>query len=244
MPTVVESIISRVQTLVADLGQDWADPDLICKHLVIANDDLEPELQARGLNYDTQVVILPAIAANTTSLDAYMQDGGPLSGLVLPRTLEWRQIGQNQEQWLQVPYVQKVIDTDTGTGISGSDIAANFSDVESFEWRNGRVILSPCSQPVDLRVRGQFLPTEVNADSPNQPVRGVTNILTYDTVLSIDTVRKASNRDFIATIQKRRDRAFGYFDTNQEKARQGQTLRLGGRRSGSNYPIYRPPIVG
>lgn len=244
--TVVQMIISRVQTLVADLGQDWADPDLICKHLVIANDDLEPELQMYNLDFDTQVVILPSIPANTTTLGALQEDGQPLSGLILPKTVEWRLAGQSEEQWQPVNYVQKVVDTDTGTGLPGAAVASNYSDVESWEWRNGTLFLSPCSQSVDLRIRYQSLPVEVNADSPNQPVRGVTNILTYDTVLSIDTVRKAANRDFIAAINFRRKKAFAIFAANQIKGHQGQIIRLGGRRSTTNgIPLTSgPPIVG
>lgn len=243
--TVVQMIIARVQTLTSDLGQDWATPDYICRHLVIANDDLEPELQMYNLDFDTQVVVLPNVSANTTSLSALQADGQPLAGLILPKTLEWRLVGQNDEQWQGVPYVQKVIDTNTGTSLPGNAVTSNYSVVESWEWRNGVVYVSPCSQAVDMRIRYQSLPVEVKADSSNQPVRGVTNILCFDTVLSIDTVRKASDRDFIARIEKRRAKAFGIFVTNQVKAKQGQIIRLGGRRSDTNGipSTSGPPIV-
>lgn len=244
MPTVVQTIISRVQTLVAEMGSDWADPDYILEHLVIVNDDLEEELQAYDLNFDTQVVVLPAVPANTTDLGGYQGDGQPLCGLLLPKALEWRAVGQNQEEWLPVPYVEKVVDTDTGTGEPGVPVASDAAEVESWEWRNGVIFISPCMTAVDLRVRFQGLPVLVNADSPNQPAMGVTNILTFDVVLSIDTVRKASDRDFIASIMKRRARAYGFFCSNQQKAKQGQILRLGSRRNGSGQPYFRPPIVG
>lgn len=243
MPTVVNQIVKRVQTLVADLGADWADQDYILQHLLIVNDDLEIELQAYGLNFDTQVVVLPNVPANTSDLAAYQSEGQPLEGLVLPKTLEYRMVGQNDEMWLPVSDVQKVVDTNTGTSEPGSPTVSNDSTVESWEWRTGIIFISPCSQAVDLRIRFQSLPVTLNADSPNQPVRGVTNILTFDVVLSIDTVRKSSNRDFIADIAVRRKRAFGFFQICQQKAQQGQVTRLGSRRQGDGSPQWRSPIT-
>lgn len=247
MPTVVQKIQKRVQTLTAEMGQDWATPDYILEHLAIVNDDLEPELQMYNLNFETQSVILPNIPANTTSLAAFQEDGQPMAGLILPNTLEWRLVGQNDEQWQPVEYVQKVIDTNTGTSEPGSATASNYNIVVSWEYRNGKVLISPCAQPVDLRIRYQSLPVEVQdaSDEESQPIRGVTNILVYDVVLSIDTVRKASNRDFIAMIGARRAKAFGVFVANQQKAKQGQMLRLGGRRSNFyGRSTSGPPIVG
>lgn len=242
-------IIKRVQTLVADMGQDWATPDYICEHLAIVNDDLEPELQMYNLDFDTQEVILASVPANTTNLSGYQGDGQPLGGMILPKTLEWRLAGQNDEQWQPVPYVQKVVDTNTGTSLPGNPTASNYSVVESWEWRNGTQYISPCSQIVDLRDRFQSLPVEINSDdgdAGSQPVRGVTNLLAFDVVLSIDTVRKAGNRDFIAMISSRRKKAFAIFVANQVKAKQGLVMRLGGRRSTLNgVPLTSgPPIVG
>src|SRR5580692_7855175 len=98
----VQLIITRVQDALEDAGSAWTNADYITSALSIVNDDIEQELQNLGLNFDTQVIILPNVPAGTTDLSAYQADGEPLSGLILPKVIEWRLAGQNQMDWEEV----------------------------------------------------------------------------------------------------------------------------------------------
>jgi hypothetical protein len=332
----VQLIITRVQVIAKDMGAKWLTPDAICANLAICNDDLETELQTLGLNFDTQEVILPKVPANTTNLNGYQVQGQVLFPLVLCKTIEWRLVGQNQEQWETVEQVQKVVDTSTGTGetptggsVTGfainfagfggyqegdivsvlqppngsgcnlivhvlagvptgltesvgsggigyslgnnlatqgghgtgltvdilnvtpqTSVASDDPTVESWEWRGGNIYLSPCSQPVDLRVRFQGLPTLLNADSPFEPFRGLVNILAYWVAQFMEESRNAGVTKLSQLFEKRLIKAKANFRLAQTQGQQGQTLRLAGRRSTipGGFPGgtggFTPPIVG
>jgi len=224
-------IITTVQKLLEEFGQEWAGPDDICDWLGICNRDLELELEGLDLNFDTEVVIIPAVPANTTDLSAYQAEGQPLFGMILPKVIEWRLMGQNQEMWQPVPQVQKVIDTDTGTGEQNVAVESAVDVVESYEWRGGVVYVSPCSQDVDLRVRFQGLPTTLNADSPNQPILGLVNPLAYLVAMSLLDSRGGPATAYSTKIMARYTRTIATFRATQTKAQQSIVIRLGGRRS-------------
>jgi hypothetical protein len=78
----VATIIKTVKTLLKDLGQSWLNDDYICSVLSIVNRSVATEFDDLDLNFDTQVVILPNIAAGTTSLNSYQVDGQPLYSLL------------------------------------------------------------------------------------------------------------------------------------------------------------------
>lgn len=224
-------IITTVQKLLEEFGQEWAGSDDICDWLGICNRDLELELQGLDLNFNTQVEIIPGVPANTTDLSAYQTEGGPLFGMILPKVIEWRLAGQNQEQWQDVPNVQKVIDTDTGTGEDNAPVVSATDIVESYEWRGGLVYISPCSQIVDYRVRFQGLPTQLNADSPNQPILGLVNPLAYLVTMSLLDSRGGPTTPYSQKIMARYTRTIATFRSTQVKAQQSIVVRLGGRRS-------------
>lgn len=229
---MVPLIIKRVQWELRDFGATWTDADFICQVLAIKNDDLEQELESLDLNFDTQVVILPAVAANTTDLSSFQVIGGPLACMTMPITIEWRLSGENQQDWEVVDPVAKVLDTDTGTGLPGAAVASDAMDVESWEWRDGIIFISPSQSVVDLRVRFQALPANLDADSPNQPIRGVVNILVYWICWSIAKSRGGAASAEAVSWKEELGRSKANFENNQIKPKHGQRQRLGGRRSG------------
>src|SRR5579871_4165110 len=98
----VQDIITRVQNELEDLtgesSSSWTDPDYILGKLVTVGDDIAVRLQLLDLNYNTQEVILFNIPANTTSLASFLQTGGELAEMILPKSVEWRVAGKNQTQ--------------------------------------------------------------------------------------------------------------------------------------------------
>jgi hypothetical protein len=244
----VNLIIRRVQTLLSGVGSvdDIANPDYICRFLEIVNDDLMQRFENLDLNFSTEVVILPDVPANTTDLSSFQQEGAPLACLELPLLLEWRLAGQTQLEWQPVENVQKVYDTDTGTGLPGVPVTSEEIGIDSYEWRGGVIYISPSSQDTDIRVRYQSLPVDLDADSPNQPVRGVVNILAYG--ISIMILSKRGGQDTLKTdIEGWLTQAVGLFESTQVKSQQSQRQRLGSRRSqwngGPGYFVPGNPLT-
>jgi hypothetical protein len=321
----VQDIITRVQSELEDAtgesGSDWTDADYIIGKLVTIGDDIAIRLQLLDLNYSTVEVILPNVAANTVDLSAYQANGAPLSMMILPKSVEWRLVGENQQQWTFAQQVDKVIDTDTGTGegiagvhaqlttpvvatgeqspqvnsvigmsvgafvtvdigqlqeqvellaVSGAPLGftavftklhavnaivlnappgveSDDPTVESWEWRGGILKLSPCMEPVDLRVR--FAATAIPPSLTNnsqQLVIGLTNIYVYKCCEKICASRGVGTNALVTYFRSCFDRACADFEGLSVKSQQSKITRLGGRRSGSDSgwgSEWRPPIV-
>ena len=231
---------------------NYADYDYIIKWINIRNRDLNNCFQALGLNFDTQVVVLIGVPANTVNLASYQADGGALANLVIPDStdgsspIEWRVTGQDDLSWEPVPMVGKVIDTNT-SAIPGT-VTSDSSEVESYEWRGGTIWVSPSNQIVDLRVRGDFLPS-FSGDDAASYVKGAINLLAYWTCESISKYGPgdegaAIHTGFLTDFENAKDD----FACMLAKAQMSAPVRLGGRRTqwpgGSGIGPFTPPIVG
>lgn len=233
--SLIARVIGKVQTLMQEFGQDssYNDPDAIVRYIGIVNEDLEAKLQGMDLNYDTDVVILSDVPANTTDLSSYQQDGGPLEQLIEPSStdgtspIDWRIAGQSDLTWASVPMVGKILDTDSGTDGTVASIA---SSIQSAEWRKGIIFISPANQKVDIRVRGQFLPTLANNDASPYIV-GLGNIIAYATCQFISSRRGGPGEADAAFFGAKLDDALYDFECRLQKAGHSQEIRLGGRRT-------------
>ena len=230
----------------------YADYDYIIKWMNVRNRDLNNRFQALGLNFDTQVVVLIGVPANTVNLAAYQADTGLLANLVIPDStdgsspVEWRVTGQDDLSWNSVPMVGKVVDTNTST-IPGQ-VTSESASVDSYEWRGGIVWLSPCNQIVDLRIRGDFLPS-FSGDDAASFVKGAINLLAYWTCESISKYGPGGeagpvHQGFLTDWNE----ACHDFACLLAKAQMSEPLRLGGRRTQWPGPVgfgpFTPPIVG
>lgn len=223
----VSTIVQRVQTELNDVGQTWATQDLIIARLPTANEDVCTRLESEDLAFQVSVVVLLDVPANTTDLSAFQITGSPLYGLVVPRTVEWRQVGQNDEQWQIVESVDKVEDTNIAAG--GEPVASDEQGIISFEWRGGVIVVSPSSIPVDVRVRGEFLPPLLQNDSDTQIV-GLTNPLVYKVCWKIASSR-AELSNLAQSFDAQYEKAIDNFEVMQVKERQNRPQRFGSRRN-------------
>ena len=249
---LIQQVLTRLQNLMqAAYGQtsDYADYDYLTKYIAIVNDDIAAELDGLDLHFDTQVVVLTAVPANTTSLSGYQVQGGPLGCLIFPNStdgsspIERRVSGQNDLAWEPVAQVGKVEDTNTATGNTGQ-IISDSTAVDSWEWRGGIIILSPCSVIVDLRIRGDFIPSL--ADNDAAPfIHGLVNILAYKAAGLVSALGP-QNAQMVASMQMMYDKALEDFESRLSKSKHGQVIRLGGRRT--QFPgiagTFNVPIVG
>jgi hypothetical protein len=150
--STVQDIINRVQTeledAVGESGSDWTDATYILGKLAPISDDIAIRLQLLDLNYNTSEIILPNVPANTTDLSAYQQYGQVLAQMVLPKSVEWRLVGENQQQWQMVKLVDKVIDTDMGTGEGPPAVATQTSSAVGATGSQTPEVLSVASMQV------------------------------------------------------------------------------------------------
>lgn len=160
----VQDIINRVQSELEEAtgtsGTDWTDADYILGKLATLSDDIAIRLELIDLNYNTQETILANVPANTIDLSAFQAYGQVLSQMLIPKSLEWRLVGENQQQWQFVQQVDKLIDTDTGTGEGQPAVATQLSSAITETGAQAAVVLSINSMFV-----GQTLTVDV---SPNQ----------------------------------------------------------------------------
>lgn len=332
--STVQDIINRVQTELEDAtgtsGTDWTDADYILGKLATLSDDIAIRLELIDLNYNTREIILGNIPANTISLYAYQAYGQVLSQMLIPKSLEWRLVGENQQQWTMVPQVDKLIDTDTGTGepdvgtgwgppavatqlasavvatgaqsvqvlsvdfdfmsvgqtvtvdvgaaqeevvitalastppaftavfnnlhaigapVVGSPagVASDDPTVESYEWRGGILRISPCMEPVDLRIR--FVGTVISLETNSQKqIVGLTNVYVYKCCEKICASRAVGTSALVEYFAKCYERSCADFEGLSVKTQQSKVIRLGGHRSNSSSGWgnggFTPPIVG
>jgi hypothetical protein len=162
----VSSLVARVQSLVDDPSGSWADYDYIKNDINQANEDLNTELKAYNLSYGETSVVIKGVPPNSSDLSAYMD--GVLASMELPTSIEWRNAGDDDAKWKPVPRVDKIKDV------------TNSSIVASWKWESENVLISPCMNPVDLRVCFDALTAEL--DDPTQEIiRGALNVLAYRT---------------------------------------------------------------
>jgi hypothetical protein len=252
---LIKSVALRCKTmLTAAYGSkaNYSDYDYILKWIGIVSTDVNNRFQALGLNFDTQVVVLTAVPANTINLAAYQADDGLLANLVMPDStdgsspVEWRLTGQDDLSWQPVPMLGKVADTNTST-VPGQ-VTSDSEQVDSYEWRAGLIWISPCNQIVDLRIRGDFLPNFASDDAASF-VKGAINVFAYWTCEAISGVGPGQEASPVhAWFKERAEKADNDFVCLLAKAQMTEPVRLGGRRT--QWPgqvgmgAFTPPIVG
>lgn len=69
--------------------------------------------------------------------------------MILPKSVEWRLVGQNQQQWTEVKSVDKVLDTDTGTGEGAPGVNAQLTAPVSTA---GSPVIAPVNSVVGMSV--------------------------------------------------------------------------------------------
>jgi hypothetical protein len=129
--------------------------------------------------------------------------------------------------------VDKLIDTDPGTGEPEAPVASDDPTVESYEWRQGILRVSPCMEPVDYRVRFVGTAISLNTNSTQQVI-GLTNVYVYKCCQVIVMARASGMTTLAAGFEKRFNTACADFEGLSMKTEQSKRFRLGGRRSASS----------
>lgn len=224
-------VISRVQVLFEAQGQKWCDKDYVVSFLAIHNEDVELQLDAIGLSYAEQDIILPAVPAGTSDLSTYQADGQPLGDMMSVYSVEWKRPGDPVTSFQPVERVDKVIDVDPNHPIEG---------IQSYAWKGGLIQFSPSSIDVDIRVGCDLLPDVFQSDSDNY-IKGLTNWLSYGTAEMIAFSRGAGASKLGTYFQQLKTKVADSIEETLVKQEQLVPRRFAGRRSRVAGPNWRLP---
>ena len=237
----VSVLIKRVQALLSDPAGKRFDNAYLMPFIGLANEDLYAELTSVNLKYEDTVVTILNVPANTTDLSTYQATGGVLEYMMVPSKVEWRNVGESDEEWRKVPSVDEVADTNAAAG--GDPIASNVSYVRSYEWRGEILYLSPCENPVDLRIRFEALPADLS-DEQKSIIRGVLNVLSYGTAALVAETDGEMGK-LAVNLEHRFQKALDNFETIMVKKDQLVKRIPKKANSGhlSRYGIWGVPIL-
>jgi hypothetical protein len=119
--------------------------------------------------------------------------------------------------------------------------------VESYEFRGGIIYISPCNQVVDLRVRGDFIPSVADNDAANF-IKGAINVFVYWACEMISALGPGAEASPVhAAFEKYAMKAEDDFVCLLAKSQMSEIVRLGGRRTqwanGAGSGGFTLPIV-
>lgn len=179
-------------------------------------------------SFDEFVRDVPALPIGTTNLENYQsetmtdEDGeastGPLFGLVTPITVEWKQIGQPDANYVEAARTGKLPNV--------SPAAPSPPYIMQWEWRASVIYLTPLGYPCDIRVRGEFAFGNLLKDSDIlgiHPKMGVP--VSYGAAALIGQER--NNASYATGYAEQADQALENIENILVKAEQGTVTRIG-----------------
>jgi hypothetical protein len=172
------TVKTRIRSLVDDPDATYATDAFLLPLINQKYEELYNRMLSTGAEFERKAVEIFSVAPQTPDLSAYGLTGQPLELMVQPLTLEWKMAGLDNTNYKMATLVDKVKDV----------IADQF--VDDWEWRAGILYLTPCTLPVDLRIRGDFLFASLASD---QDVVSVTknfgHALAYGAAALVGAVR-------------------------------------------------------
>lgn len=202
MQTKASYVMSQVRSLVDDPQGGFATDEYLTPFLQLAQDDFVLEvLQNPELGQLSTVVVIPNVAAFTTTLDDQTQAGHDLELLADIISMKERPVsGSRQEQdWV---WMTRARDLPTIT-------PAAFNSY--YAWDGARIHLPGADQAVDIRVFGKFVPRPIT-DSESPIVPNTSPILAFATAALVAGSR--GNMDLANRYEVKSGNASASFVTN------------------------------
>lgn len=235
----VETIIQVVLQDFDDLGQDRFDKDYILAFLSKEKRAVDSILESLDLSNDEAVYVLTPVPAGTTDLSQWQASGQLLQNMMFPVALEWRLPGQNDTQWNPVAHTDKIIDTNLSP--TGVPVSASVTGIASWTWQKMVVNISPSSVDVEIRIRLEELPAELQVDSDGY-ITGLDNVLGHRVAEKIAMGQGAGVAKLALTFRAWAEEEFDPIKDRLVKEEQTVSRRMGGRRSGLLGPNWRTPM--
>jgi hypothetical protein len=226
----------KVRSLVGDPAGDFCTDDYLTPLINITYEAQTTKLMAdTDSSFDDWVFDVPGVPTGTTNLRIYQSFqmpgpngnvAGPLAGLVTPEILEWKQVGQPDQNYLEAGRVGKLPNV--------SPAAPQNIQQMQWEWRDNVIYVVPMTFPVDLRIRGEFSPPTLVKDTDELIVHPRMGTATaFGTGALIGSER--SNAGYVTRYDDMATDVLGDISNLLTKGEQGTTTRIGrygGSRSG------------
>ena len=139
------TVKTRIRSLADDPDATYATDAFLLPLINQKYEELYNRMLSTGAEFESKAVEIFSVQPQTSDLSAYDGAGQPLELMMQPLTLEWKMAGLVSTNYKPAALVDKV-----------KDVLPN-QFVEDWEWRVGIIYITPCSLPVDLRIRGDFL---------------------------------------------------------------------------------------
>lgn len=224
----------RVRSLVGDpLGDYCTDAYLTPLINQVYEDQSTALMSETGSSFDDWVFDVPNVPIGTTNLGTYQSaqmplanQQGPLYGLVSPEILEWKILGQPDIRYVEATRVAKLPNISPG--------APQPLYQMWWEWRDNTIYVTPMTQPVDMRVRGEFSPPSLVKDTDILIIHPrMATATAYGTAALIGAER--NNQNYVTTYSAEAESVLEDISNWLVKIEQGVITRIGrygGRRGG------------
>lgn len=209
---ITADIVQAVATLLDDPGQTNVDADYILPFMNLRKNNLIVNLAMLGLQYGEATAIF-TLPAGTSDLSSFMISGQPLQSLMEPKTVEWKQVGEPDDQYEPVDCVNELDDEPQG-GNAG---------IDEYAWQGGTLTVTPSTVDVVLRVKYYSFSIDL-ADPDDQTIRGVGDVLAYRAAELIWPIR--GNAALGVKMQQEGDQALDDFLAMSTMKMQSQVYRL------------------
>lgn len=233
MDNTLGGVKKRVRSLVGDPMGDFATDAYL---VPLINQCYEHQttylMSETDSSFDEWIFDVPNVPSGTTNLGPWQSKAmktpngnvaGPLLGLVDPIIVEWKISGQPDDRYVEA--------TRTGK-LPNVSPAAPFPPFQmQWEWLHYIINVTPLSYPCDIRVRGEFSPPTLTADTDELIIHPRMGTATsYGTAALIGVERK--NQNFIDNYGGQAQDVLELIANYLVKNEQGTTTRIG--RTGGN----------
>lgn len=159
----VREVKKRIASLLGDPDRDWLTDAYL---MPLLNQVYEQQIQylAGTCNpFLIRMVGLFNLPSGATDLTRYQTDGtAPLARMQNPLALWWKQAGVPENRY--APMMMYDTLPDMAPQSSGVSSVAMYGRKLGYEWRGNRLYITPVPFPIDVRVRGEFLPPYLTQD--------------------------------------------------------------------------------
>jgi hypothetical protein len=213
----VATINQTIRALVEDPNGDYANDGFLQPLLTLEYTNIANELRLYAPDIDEYVVELPAVAAGTPDLSAFMAQNKPLYWLLSPREIEWKLAGTPATN-----YVDAEGPLDKLRDIAAPGIAA----LDCWSYTHLNIGLSSFSTPLDLRIRGEFLFPPLSSSSGVVQI-GQNTLPVFSYRIAKLIAIKRGNQQWVANYGLEANNSFDVVKQGLIHMRQSKSERVG-----------------
>lgn len=212
----VKDIVTRVAAKCDDPDGTYVDFDYVMLFVDDTLDWLYGKLRLANTQFDEEVIVLPAVAAGTPNLDALMESGKALDGLVLPKFIRWKLPGQPTNYWRKAD----------GPLDYPRDLDPGGPYLDSWAFIRYSVLLAKFNTALDLELTGDFMFTPLTDPESYLTISSLAN-RTFSCKLASEVGKARGNQNWVTTYGADADDALDDLTIAMSKENQKKIHRVG-----------------